>query len=46
MSDSALFVPPDVVEKWQNALRTREPRALELAYALALALPAEDVAAA
>lgn len=45
MSDSALFVPADVVENWQNALRTREPRALELAYALALALPDEDAAA-
>lgn len=46
MSDSALFVPAEVLENWQNALRMREPRALELAYALALALPDEDVAAA
>jgi hypothetical protein len=39
MSDTELLVPEVVLAGWQRALGMREPRAMELAYALALALP-------
>jgi len=39
MSDAPSLVSGHVLDDWLDALRAREPRALELAYALALALP-------
>jgi hypothetical protein len=42
MSEAPLLVPENVFEAWRNALQAREPRALELAYGLALALPELD----
>ena len=39
MSQAELLVPQYVIDDWLAALRTREPRALELARALALSLP-------
>ncbi len=42
MTDAALLIPQYGFDDWRDALRTREPRALELAYALALVLPASD----
>lgn len=42
MSETTPLVPQFVFEEWLGALRTREPRALELAYALALALAVND----
>lgn len=42
MSDRSLLVLQYVIDDWFAALQQREPRALELAYALALALPACD----
>ncbi len=45
MSASELLVADYVLQDWQAAVRTREPRALELAYALALTLPATEATA-
>lgn len=42
MSETTPLVPQFVFEEWLGALRMREPRALELAYALALALGVND----
>lgn len=39
MSEAPLLVAEYVLEDWLDALRAREPRALELAYALSVALP-------
>lgn len=39
-----LVIPPFVLKDWQTALQDHEPRALELGYALKLALPSEQVA--
>lgn len=39
MSETRLLIPEYVMQDWLDALRTREPRALELAYALGLSLP-------
>lgn len=42
MSQVGMVVPQDVFDRWATALKLREPRALELAYALALALDDSD----
>jgi len=42
MSQEAPLVPQYVLDDWSAALRERDPRAAELAYALALALPPGD----
>ncbi len=39
MSETPMLVPENVFEAWRAALKAREPRTLELAYGLALALP-------
>lgn len=39
MTEPKLFMPQYVFDDWLAALQTREPRALELAYALSLSLP-------
>lgn len=39
MTQPSLLVPDHVLQDWLAALDAREPRALELAYALALTLP-------
>lgn len=36
-----IVLPQEVWDDWLNALKTREPRALELAFALQLSLPAD-----
>ena len=46
MSESEFLIADYVLQDWQAAVRTREPRALELAYALALTLPVADATAA
>ncbi len=40
MSEPTILVPQHVLDDWRAALQQREPRALELALALALTLPA------
>lgn len=42
MSDALPWVPQEVFQAWRAALQQREPRALELAYALTLTLPAHQ----
>lgn len=46
MSESEFLIADYVLQDWQAAVRTREPRALELAYALALTLPVTEATAA
>lgn len=46
MSNPSLLVPQYVLDDWLSALEQREPRALELAYGLAMALPKSDATTA
>lgn len=42
MSSAETLLPQYIVDDWLAALKTREPRALELALALSLSLPERD----
>ncbi len=42
MSTGELLVPQYIIDDWLEALKTREPRALEVARALSMSLPESD----